>query len=63
MKSLLTSFSINVGNSTALNILLIGDLQGIPTVGIRDGGDLYPKELTEPDNAVWSVMVQVTDKL
>ena len=48
----MTSLSINFGNSSALNILFVGDLQGILTVGITDGGIKYPKVLTEPDNAV-----------
>ena len=47
----MASFSINFGNSSALNILFVGDLRGTLTVGITEGGIKFSKELTEPDNA------------
>ena len=51
VKSLMASFSIIFGNSSALNILVAVYLRGILTVAITDGGIIYLKELTEPDNA------------
>ena len=52
VKSFMGSFSINFGNSSALNIFLVNDLSGILTVALIDGGIICHKELTQPDNAV-----------
>ena len=50
MTSPMTSFSIKFGNLSSLNILLVDDLRGILTVGIPDGGLIYPKGL--PDDGL-----------